>query len=93
MDDRRALRLDADADAGAGEPRGAQAEERGVGGVVHAHDARNAAARLDPLDEALQKLGERNAAERAEELDAEGRRDADHHLASARSRPSPAPSP
>jgi hypothetical protein len=49
--------------------------------MVHAHDARGSPAGFDAAHERRQHAAERMAGKRAEQLEAEGRADADHHFA------------
>src|SRR5690349_3184527 len=62
MDHSRALALNADAHAGAGQPGGGQTEEGSVGGVMDSHQAWATAPFPDAFEECSQDLVERHAA-------------------------------
>ena len=81
VNDRRSLGLQADADPGSGESRCREAEERRVGGMAHAHDARGASGIGDPLDKGGQHPRKWNSACRPVDPGTEGRADPDYNLA------------
>src|SRR5690349_4448846 len=80
MDHSRALALDPDPHAAAGQPGGSQTEEGGVGGVMDPHQARATAPFPDAFEECGQDFVERHAAGGLVQADAEAGTDAHHYI-------------
>ena len=80
MDHRGALRLQAEGDAGPGEPRAVVGDERHVGDAPHPDDARCRASLADPVADRVEHLAVLELRDRPADPVRERRSDRDHDL-------------